>query len=240
MGALSDSQMLYRLGKAGFVNGALCYVDDAAERRPNGFVAHNGGWVKTIDPGDPNRLVVVPFHQFTKIEGHPSHGLGSYGIDLQAGYNWKYLDKHKLAAMGIPYVRPGMKNLPWVTVEGDPSKPSADQLIIVPPRSAILCETLQRVYIPRDCWGLVAGKSTWARLFIDLNTTPLEPTWQGVITLEVTNNSDVAVAIEPGEGICQMVLIRGDQPERFPLLTGYADRDSPTYQNQAGVCEAKV
>jgi deoxycytidine triphosphate deaminase len=214
MGALSDTEMRYRLGLT---------------PGPNGYHVHAA-----------DRLEVVPFTEMTKLPGHPSYGMGSYGIDLRAGYNWKYLDRHKLAAMGIPYIRPGMKNLPWVTVTGDPKRPSADQLIIIPPRSAILMETLERVRIPRDCWALVAGKSTWARLFIDLNTTPLEPEWEGIITLEATNNSDVAVAVEPGEGFAQMVLFAGNRPDLFPLGTSYADRDNPTYQHQTGVTDAKA
>lgn len=179
---------------------------------------------------DPDRLVIRPFAEMTRPPGHPSFGLSSYGTDLRAGAEWMYLDAHELAARGNQPLRPGMKNLPWVKKTAGPG-----EFIIVPPKSAILAQTLEWVRIPRDCWGFVCGKSTWARLFVDLNTTMIEPEWEGFITLEVTNNGACAVAIEPGEGICQLILNRGDRPELFPLDKSYADRADAAYQGQTGV-----
>lgn len=179
---------------------------------------------------DPDRLEIKPFSEMTRPVDHPSYGLSSYGIDLRIGSEWMYLDLHELAARNLPYIRPGMKNLPWVKKTAGPG-----ELIIVPPRSAILAQTLEWVRIPRDCWGAVLGKSTWARLFCDLNTTMIEPEWFGYITLEITNNGACAIAIEPGEGICQLVLNRGDRPKEWPLGRSYADRSDTAYQGQTGV-----
>lgn len=210
MGTLSDRQIRHRLG-----------LDN---------ITADGRELIPIPRDHPNRLEVEPFAEMTREPGHPSYGLSAYGIDLRAGRQWMYLDLHELAARGNRPLRPGDKGLPWVTKEAAPG-----ELIIVPPRSAILCQTLERVRIPRDCWGFVLGKSTWARLFVDLNTTMIEPEWEGYITLEVTNNGACAVGIEPGEGICQLVLHRGDRPELWPLGRSYADRTDTAYQGQTGV-----
>ena len=208
MGTLSDREIRYRLGV------------------PCEWSAGMSPMSRT----DPNRLEIRPFAEMTREPGHPSYGLSAYGIDLRAGSAWAYLDFHELAARGNAPIRPGSAGLPWVHKTAAPG-----ELIIVPPRSAILAQTLEWVRIPRDCWGFVLGKSTWARLFVDLNTTMIEPEWEGFITLEVTNNGACAVAIEPGEGICQLVLNRGHNPGLFPLGKSYADRTDAAYQGQKGV-----
>jgi len=213
MGVLSDREMRWRLGLA--TSPGVRPINSSPEL-----------WA--------NRLEVKPFSEFTKVDGHPSYGLGSYGIDLRLGSRFKYLDKHEMARRGIPYARPGMKNLPWVTCELTDASP----LMVAPARSAVLAEVAEYIRVPRDCYGQIFTKSTWARLFIDLNTTPAEPEWCGVLTLEVTNNSDVDVAIERGEGIAQIVFYTANRPDLFPLAVSYADRDNPTYQNQTGVREA--
>lgn len=152
MGTLSDRQIRHRLG-----------IDN---------VTADGRELIPIPRDHPNRLEVEPFAEMTREPGHPSYGLSAYGIDLRAGRQWMYLDPYELAARGNRPLRPGDKGLPWVTKEAGPG-----ELIIVPPRSAILAQTMERVRIPRDCWGFVLGKSTWARLFVDLNTTMIEPEW---------------------------------------------------------------
>lgn len=236
MGVLSDVEMLYRMRRLGLVNGAPVDVPEGSTLCERHAVTPDGYSIPLMRADDPNRLEVEPFCGFTKTEGHPSHGLGSYGIDLRLGARYKWLDRHKLAAMGIPYVRPGMKNLPWREECLTPECP----MMIVPARSAVLAEVMERIRVPRDCAGSIYTKSTWARLFIDLNTTPAEPTWDGVLTLEVTNQSDVAVGIELGEGIAQVVFHTANEPGRFPLRVGYADRNNPTYQHQTGVWEARA
>ena len=169
MGVLSDTEMRYRLGLT---------VPD------------------TMPRDHPNRLEVNPFSEFTKIDGHPSYGIGSYGIDLRLGTRYKYLDKHELARRGIPYVRPGTKNLPWVTCELSDAQP----LMIVPARSAVLAEVAEYIRVPRDCYGQIFTKSTWARLFIDLNTTPAEPEWCMSEDTEILTESGWRLLADVGRG----------------------------------------
>src|SRR5207302_1732107 len=60
---------------------------------------------------------------------------------------------------------------------------------IVPPNSFALARTVERFKIPRDTLAVCLGKSTYARCGIIVNVTPLEPTWEGYLTLEISNTT---------------------------------------------------
>jgi len=82
----------------------------------------------------------------------------------------------------------------------------------------------------RDVLVLCVGKSTYARCGIIVNVTPLEPTWEGYLTLEISNTTPLPAKIYGGEGIAQLVFFQGDEPPE----TAYADRKGK-YQGQVGV-----
>lgn len=82
---------------------------------------------------------------------------------------------------------------------------------------------------------LCVGKSTYARCGIIVNVTPLEPTWEGFLTLEISNTTPLPARIYGGEGIAQLVFFQGDEPPEV----AYADR-SGKYQGQVGVTLPKL
>lgn len=184
--------------------------------------------------GHPNRLEIDPFAEFTQPPGRPSYGLGSYGYDLRLGREYKYLDAQALLASGKTYVEPKDPALPWRHVG-----PLADDaLVVVQPGAFILAMSYERVRMPRDCYGVVMGKSTWARLGISLNTTMIEPEWEGYITIEVSNHGHFPVGLRVGDGISQLIFHRADGYDGtggYDLQVSYADRAHPTYQGQTGV-----
>jgi dCTP deaminase len=139
------------------------------------------------------------------------------------------MDTTKLAQSETPYVEPG-KPAPWVEVKGK-------KFLLLPGR-AVMARTMEYVRVPRDCGAVVFGKSTWARLFVCLNTTLLEPEWEGTVTLEIANIGDFPVMLTAGDGICQIVFSTGD--ERYPIRTSYTDRASATYQFQKKVTLSRV
>jgi dCTP deaminase len=98
---------------------------------------------------------------------------------------------------------------------------------ILPAHSYALAVTIERFRMPPDVIAICLGKSTYARTGVIVNVTPLEPGWQGHLTLEISNSSDSDVRIYADEGIAQLLFFRGNPP-----ATTYADR-SGKYQNQA-------
>lgn len=100
---------------------------------------------------------------------------------------------------------------------------------IIPPNSFALGRTIEWFKIPRDVIVICVGKSTYARCGIIINVTPLEPEWEGQVTLEFSNTTPLPAKIYAGEGACQFLFLKGK-----PCRTSYKDRNGK-YQGQKGV-----
>jgi dCTP deaminase len=101
---------------------------------------------------------------------------------------------------------------------------------LIPPNSFALARTVEFFRIPRDVLTICLGKSTYARCGIIVNVTPLEPEWEGHVTLEFSNTTPLPARIYAFEGVAQMVFLGADDP----CETSYADRGGK-YQGQRGV-----
>jgi deoxycytidine triphosphate deaminase len=77
---------------------------------------------------------------------------------------------------------------------------------------------------------LCIHNSTYARCGIIVNVTPLEPEWRGKVTIEISNTTPLPAKIYAGEGIAQIVFLRGESVCR----TSYADKRGK-YQDQKGL-----
>lgn len=153
------------------------------------------------------------------LEKAISHGTSSYGYDLRAGFKYKIFT-NVMSAVVDP------KNLDsrsFIDVEAD----KVGEPIIIPPNSFILTHSLERIQMPRDITGIVLGKSTYARCGVNCLATPLEAGWEGYVTLEFTNGTPLPVKFYPGEGCCQVLFFKGDNP----CKVSYADRKGK-YQDQ--------
>lgn len=106
---------------------------------------------------------------------------------------------------------------------------------IIPPNSFALARTVEYFKIPRDVLVVCLGKSTYARCGIIVNVTPLEPEWEGHVTLEFSNTTPLPAKIYAGEGACQFLFFKGDQI----CETSYADRNGK-YMKQTGVTLPKI
>lgn len=182
---------------------------------------------------DPDRMRIEGFSPaLIKKALRPSFGLSCYGYDFRLADEFCFVDTVKLANSPTPYLEPG-KPAPWVRVHAP--------RFVIEPGGFLMCRTMEYMRVPRDCGAVVFGKSTWARLAITLNTTLLEPEWEGTITLEVANIGNFPVCLTAGDGICQVVF--STAADGFPLRTSYADRASGrggTYQGQREVTLSKV
>ena len=106
---------------------------------------------------------------------------------------------------------------------------------IIPPNSFVLASTVEYFKIPKDVLVICLGKSTNARCGIIVNVTPLEPGWEGHVTLEFSNTTPLPAKIYANEGVAQFVFLKGNEK---PEVT-YADRDGK-YMGQTGVTLPKV
>ena len=105
--------------------------------------------------------------------------------------------------------------------------------LVMPPHSFALARTVERFVIPRDVIVVCLGKSTYARCGIIVNVTPLEPGWEGYVTLELSNTTPNSVLVHGNQGICQLIFLRASGD----VATSYADRQGK-YQGQEGITYA--
>jgi len=101
---------------------------------------------------------------------------------------------------------------------------------IIPPNSFALARTVEYFRIPRNVMVVCLGKSTYARCGIIVNVTPLEPEWEGHVTLEFSNTTPLPAKIYANEGVAQMLFFESDEV----CETSYRDRGGK-YQGQTGV-----
>jgi dCTP deaminase len=106
---------------------------------------------------------------------------------------------------------------------------------VIPPNSFLLGRSLEYFRIPREVIGIVLGKSSYARCGIVVNVTPLEPTWEGHVIIEISNTTPLPAKVYANEGIAQVIFISADEICEI----SYADRGGK-YQGQLGITPSKV
>jgi dCTP deaminase len=146
-----------------------------------------------------------------------SYGLSSFGYDLRAAPSFRIFTNVFNTVVDPKNFDP--KSL--VEHEGD--------TCIIPPNSFVLTHSVEYLRIPDDVMVVAVGKSSYARCGLILNVTPLEPGWEGHVTLEVSNTTPLPARVYANEGIVQLLFFKGERPD----IT-YRDRGGK-YQGQTGV-----
>ena len=114
-------------------------------------------------------------------------------------------------------------------------KDVVDDVCVIPPNSFALASTIEYFKIPRNVLTICLGKSTYARCGIIVNVTPLEPEWEGHVTLEFSNTTSLPAKIYANEGVAQMLFLESDEE----CEVSYKDRGGK-YQGQKGVTLPKA
>lgn len=161
---------------------------------------------------------IVPFAPQQKRPGVISYGVTSYGYDVRLGRKFKVFTNARCAIVDPKNFDPQS----FIDIEADDC--------LIPPNSFALAETVEYFEIPRDILAICVGKSTYARIGIIVNVTPLEPEWRGKITIEISNTTPLPARVYANEGIAQIVFLRADQSCRV----SYADK-AGKYQDQSGL-----
>ncbi|WP_158744375.1 dCTP deaminase [Acidisphaera sp. L21] len=161
--------------------------------------------------------MIEPFTEAQKREGVISYGLSSYGYDARVADEFKIFTNVDSAIVDPKNFNPDS----FVDRRGP--------VAIIPPNSFALAHTMEYFRIPRDILVVCLGKSTYARCGIIVNVTPLEPEWEGQVTIEISNTTPLPARIYAGEGICQFLFLQGSEP----CEVSYADR-AGKYMRQRG------
>lgn len=167
--------------------------------------------------------MIDPFIENLAQKSVISYGLSSYGYDARVADEFKIFTNVDNAIV-------------------DPKNFSAQSFVdrkadvcILPPNSFALARTIEYFKIPRDVFVLCVGKSTYARCGIIVNVTPLEPEWEGHVTLEFSNTTQLPAKIYANEGACQFLFFKVSEI----CETSYKDRGGK-YMMQRGVTLPKI
>ena len=177
-------------------------------------------WIKKMVK---DHSMISPFEEKQVRSDKISFGVSSYGYDARVSDEFKIFTN-----VNSEIVDP--KNFKLTSFV---SKKSSE--CIIPPNSFVLASTIEYFKIPKDVLVICLGKSTYARCGIIVNVTPLEPGWEGHVTLEFSNTTPLPAKIYANEGVSQFIFLKGNET---PEVT-YADRNGK-YMKQSGVTLPKV
>ncbi len=170
-----------------------------------------------IEPFEPGQVREGPQGRII------SYGTSSYGYDVRCAREFKVFTN-----INSTIVDPKQfDEKSFVDIAAD--------VCIIPPNSFALARTVEYFRIPRNVLTVCLGKSTYARCGIIVNVTPLEPEWEGHVTLEFSNTTPLPAKIYANEGVAQMLFFESDEV----CATSYADRGGK-YQGQRGVTLPKT
>ena len=177
-------------------------------------------WIKKMAL---EKEMIKPFIPEQKSKNVISYGLSSFGYDARVSNEFKiftYLNSEVVDPKNFKPTNFITKNV---------------SECIIPPNSFVLASTIEFFKIPKDVLVICLGKSTYARCGIIVNVTPLEPGWEGHVTLEFSNTTPIPAKIYANEGVAQFVFLKGNET---PEVT-YSDRNGK-YMGQRGVTLPKV
>jgi dCTP deaminase len=169
------------------------------------------------------KKMIEPFVEGSVRQGVISYGVSSYGYDIRVSNEFKIFTNVNSAVVDPKQFVPES----FVDYNGD--------VCIIPPNSFVLSRTVEYFKIPRDVLVVCVGKSTYARCGLIVNVTPLEPEWEGYLTLEISNTTPLPAKVYANEGIAQLLFLAGDGL----CETSYKDKKGK-YQSQVGIVLPRI
>ena len=182
-------------------------------------MVRNDRWIKEM----AQKGMIEPFEEGLIREGVISYGVSSYGYDMRVADEFKIFTNINNTVVDPKNFDPKS----FVEFKGD--------VCIIPPNSFALARSVEYFRIPRDVLVLFIGKSTYARCGIIVNVTPLEPAWEGFVTIEISNTTPLPAKIYANEGIAQLIFLKSEEECEI----SYADRKGK-YQAQQGIVLPKI
>lgn len=175
-------------------------------------IAHLAQTHDMISPFSPEQVRMVAGQKII------SYGLSSYGYDARCANEFMIFTNVDNAVV-------------------DPKAFSSQSFVerttdvcVIPPNSFVLTRTTEYFKIPNDVLVVCLGKSTYARCGLIVNVTPLEPGWEGHVTLEISNTTPLPARVYANEGVAQFLFFKGSSQ----CQTTYSSRGGK-YMGQRGV-----
>jgi dCTP deaminase len=150
-----------------------------------------------------------------------SYGLSSYGYDISLSDTefWVFRNDNNTVVNPKNFIRTNLESVPL-------QKDEYGEFFVIPAHSYGLGVALEKITMPDNVTAVCVGKSTYARVGLIANITPVEAGWSGHLTLEFSNSSGADCRIYANEGIAQLLFFEGET-----CSTSYSQRQGK-YQDQ--------
>ncbi len=179
----------------------------------------NDRWIREM----AEKGMITPFVEEQVQGGVISYGISSYGYDMRIADEFKIFTNINNTFVDPKRFDPKS----FVDFKGE--------VCVIPPNSFALASSVEYFRIPRDTIVICLGKSTYARCGIVVNVTPLEPEWEGHVTIEISNTTPLPARIYANEGIAQLIFLGAEEV----CVMSYADKTGK-YQAQKGITLPKI
>jgi dCTP deaminase len=195
------------------------FEGENAEQEPKSMSIRPDHWIRNMCQ---QHRMIEPYEAGQVRNGAISYGVSSYGYDIRVADEFKIFTNVFQAVVDPKKFDPKA----FVDVQGD---------CIIPPNSFVLARSVEYFRVPRDVLVICLGKSTYARCGLIVNVTPLEPEWEGHITIEISNTTPLPAKVYANEGIAQVIFLQSDSA----CEVSYKDKRGK-YQGQTGVTLARL
>ncbi|HDH06027.1 MAG TPA: dCTP deaminase [Nitrospirae bacterium] len=179
----------------------------------------NDRWIREMAENG----MITPFADDQVRKGAISFGVSAYGYDMRISDEFKIFSSINNTIIDPKKFDPGS----FVDYKGE--------VCIIPPNSYVLAVSVEYFKIPRETIVICTGKSTYARCGIAVNVTPLEPEWEGHVTIAISNTTPLPARIYANEGIAQIIFLAAAEV----CAKSYADK-SGKYQAQKEITLSRI
>ncbi len=179
----------------------------------------NDRWIEEM----ARQGMIEPMGRSRSGDGAVSYGVSSYGYDMRISDEFKIFTNINTTVIDPKAFDPES----FIDHRGPEC--------IIPPNSFVLGRSVEYFRIPRDILVICLGKSTYARCGLVVNVTPLEPEWEGHVTIEISNTTPLPAKIYANEGIAQLIFLGAEEP----CGTSYKDKTGK-YQAQKGITLPRI
>jgi len=180
---------------------------------------------RLIHPTETGRLVIRPLIDPSQI--------GGTTVDLRLGTEWEVLRTSRFRALDPGDNPTEVDDLLDSSVEE--FRLTAGEDLVLHPGELMLALTLEYLQLPDDLWGTLEGRSTWARLGLQVHATAgmVDCGFSGYLTLELQNTGRLPLALSPGLRVGQIAF--------FPVsyvVSPYRSKPNAAYSAQTSARSA--
>lgn len=176
---------------------------------------------------EAHRLVIRPLIDPDQI--------GGTTIDLRLGTEWTVFKTARFRTLDPGQARTDVEDLLDIAAESFTLTTGKNQDLVLHPGEIMLALTLEYLRLPDNLWGNLEGRSTWARIGLQVHATAgmVDCGFEGYLTLELQNTGRLPLSLSPGLRVGQMAFFPVER-----VASPYGRKSTAAYSAQTSARSA--